>query len=338
MGFGDQPIKRADGRYDNVDFHKAVGHKFRAIKCAYNRRDVLLFANAIGAQADERHFLYELHPRFAAFPTFPTNLALKQTDQDVFDPLARAAAAEEAEPVPGMPPPDARRSVDGERGIEVVSPVPTSSAGLDLEIRGRVLGVYDEGGAVIAEREHDLVDARTGRVYVRMTSTTLGIGQGGYGGPRWPKAPVAKTPARQPDVVHAYRTTPETALLYRLCGDYSPVHADDELGRRAGFKRATLQSLCTWNIAAHGLLRGVADSDPARLKAFRARFNSAVYPGDELETLIWKTGSEDIYDNYVFETIVKGDGRVALSNGHAKIRQQRSMMGAVVINVRGNPP
>jgi hypothetical protein len=98
-------------------------------------------ANAIGVKADERHFLYELHPRFAAFPTFASNLAFKQTDQDVFDFVSRTTTAN----VPGVPPFDAQRSVDGERGIEILKQLPTSSDGLDLEVQSRVIGVYDKG-------------------------------------------------------------------------------------------------------------------------------------------------------------------------------------------------
>lgn len=161
MAPNDKPVKNASGRYDNVDFRKAVGYRYPPLKCSYNRRDVLLFvsgsqnknnpmapllttylqANAIGVQQDERHFLYELHPKFAAFPTFPINLAFKQTDQDVFDFIARTTSAE----VPGVPPFDAQRSVDGERGIEIIRPLPVSSDGLDLEIHNKVIGVYDKG-------------------------------------------------------------------------------------------------------------------------------------------------------------------------------------------------
>lgn len=85
--------------------------------------------------------MYELHPRFATFPTFPVNLAFKQTDQDVFDFVSRTTSV----PVPGTPPFDAQRSVDGERGIEILRTIPTSSEGLDLEIQGKVIGVYDKG-------------------------------------------------------------------------------------------------------------------------------------------------------------------------------------------------
>lgn len=231
-----------------------------------------------------------------------------------------------SEAVPGVPPFDPRRSVDGERGIEIINPIPTSSAGLELEIHSKVTAVYDQGNAMISEHEHDLIDALTGRIYAKMTNTALGIGQGGYGGPKAPARPAAKTPPRQPDVVTAFKTTPEMALLYRLCGDYNPMHVDDEMCKRLGFKGVILQSSCTWNIAAHDLLRAVADSDPGRLKVFKARFNSVVYPGEVLETLIWKTGSRGRFDDYVFEMIVKSSGRVILSNGYAQIRQQSSKL------------
>jgi peroxisomal enoyl-CoA hydratase 2 len=69
--------------------------------------------------------------------------------------------------------------VDGERGIEIVDHIPASSEGIGLEIRGKVLGVYDNGGATIPEQERQLVDVNTGNLYANMTSTSFGVGQGG---------------------------------------------------------------------------------------------------------------------------------------------------------------
>jgi hypothetical protein len=39
------PTKNSSGRYDNVDFSKATGHKLSPIKASYLRRDVLLFVS-----------------------------------------------------------------------------------------------------------------------------------------------------------------------------------------------------------------------------------------------------------------------------------------------------
>lgn len=229
--------------------------------------------------------------------------------------------------VPGTPPFDVQNSVDGERGIEIVAPLPVSSEGLDLEIHHKVIGVYDKGGNMILEAQQQLLDANTGKVYVKMNSMAFGIKQGGYGGPRGPtKVPVQTPTDRKPDAVTRFQTTKETALLYRLCGDYNPLHADDEFGRGGGFKGAIMQGLGTWNIAAHAVLRALGNSDPARFKSFGARFKSVVYPGDELETRMWIVGASGGYDNVAFETVVVGDGRVALSNGYARIKQAPSRL------------
>ena len=121
-------------------------------------------------------------------------------------------------------------------------------------------------------------------------------------------------------------------------------HADDEFGRRAGFKGLILQGLGTWNIAAHGILRELGGADPARFKVYGARFKSVVYPGDTLVTRMWKVGVEDGCDKIHFETVVQEDGRVALcvafpdprdcskanmiprSNGYARLKQKSSKL------------
>jgi peroxisomal enoyl-CoA hydratase 2 len=76
---------------------------------------------------------------------------------------------------------------------------------------------------MILEAEQELVDALSGDVYVRMTSTAFGIGQGGYDGPRGPSKPAIDIPSRAPDAEHVFPTTPEIAFLYRLAGDYNPM-------------------------------------------------------------------------------------------------------------------
>lgn len=165
---------------------------------------------------------------------------------------------------------------------------------------------------MVLEAESELVDVNSGTIYAKMSRSAFGMQQGGYGGPRGPSKPASNPPNRAPDAVHTFKTSPEVAALYRLCGDYNPMHADDEFGKRAGFKGLILHGLGTWNIVARELLRELGGSDPNRLKAYGARFKSVVYPGDELETKMWKVGSESGVDSIVFVTTVKDDGRVAL--------------------------
>lgn len=222
-----------------------------------------------------------------------------------------------------MPPFDPQRSVDGERGIEILKPIPTSSEGLDLEISPEIVGVYDKGGNMIQEMVQSMRDRKSGDVFARMSSKAFGIGQGGYGGPKGPPTVSYSPPDRKPDAVHVFQTTPETTLLYRLCGDYNPIHADDKFAQEGGFKGAFLQGLGTWNIAAHGVLRELGGSEGQRLRSFKARFANIVYPGDALETRMWKVGEKVVegrtLEEIVFQTVVQEDGRLALSNGFVEL-------------------
>lgn len=57
-----------------------VGFEYPPAEVSWLKRDVLLFARSIGCTADELHFLYELHPNFAVFPTYPVILRKPPTD------------------------------------------------------------------------------------------------------------------------------------------------------------------------------------------------------------------------------------------------------------------
>src|SRR5690242_11110193 len=93
---------------------------------------------------------------------------------------------------------------------------------------------------------------------------------------------------RTPDATYTHPTNPESALLYRLNGDYNPLHATPEPGQKMGFGGAIMHGLFSWNTTAHGILQALGESDPANLKEFQARFASPVKPGDTLITEIWR--------------------------------------------------
>jgi len=152
------------------------------------------------------------------------------------------------------------------------------------------------------------------------------VGQGGWGGPKGPKTVNYPPPeGKKPDAEHVVQTTPETALLYRLSGDYNPLHATTEPGQKMGFGGTIIHGLFSWNSTAHALLKLLGNSDPANIKEFGARFASPVKPGDVLVTQIWRTGDidKDGWEDIRFVTSVKS-GKVCLSNGRAKMRATAS--------------
>ncbi|PYH41485.1 putative trimethyllysine dioxygenase TmlH [Aspergillus saccharolyticus JOP 1030-1] len=288
-----------------------AGHEFAPKEVSWQKRDVLLFANSIGCTADELHFLYELHPRFAVYPTYPVILPFKLTDQEVIDFYARAGGA----PIPGAPKLDYRRVVDGQRRIVVLKPLPTSSAGRKFELRNKVIGLYDKGKAgTVLETEQSIVDQTTGEIYTKIFSSSFFVGQGGWGGPKGPSTVNYPPPeGKTPDATHVIQTTPETALLYRLNGDYNPLHATPEPGSKMGFGGTIIHGLFSWNSAAHGVLKEMGQSDPDRLREFQARFASPVKPGDKLTTEIWRMGRLEGGDEEI-RFVVRNDQGKAFSN------------------------
>lgn len=125
--------------------------------------------------------LQELHPSFAAFPTYPIILPFKHTDQEVIDFYARSNST----PIDGVPKFDTKHVLDGERKIQFFKPLPVSSEGRKFEIRSKVLGVYDKGKpGTVVETEQCLVDVESGETYSRAVGSGFYVGQGGWGGPK----------------------------------------------------------------------------------------------------------------------------------------------------------
>ncbi|KAH7078017.1 HotDog domain-containing protein [Paraphoma chrysanthemicola] len=297
-----------------------VGFEFPSFEVSWLKRDLLLFAASIGATyPDELHFLYELHPSFAAFPTYPIILPFKHTDQEVIDFYTRSNST----PIAGVPKFDTRGVLDGERKVHFLKPLPVSSEGRKFEIRSKVLGVYDKGKpGTVVETEQRLVDAESGETYTRAVGSGFYVGQGNWGGPKGPKVPNFPPPAdRAPDATRVTQTTLETAHLYRLNGDYNPLHADPEPGKKMGFGGPIIHGLYSWNMSAHAILQAFGASKPENLKEFQARFAAPVKPGDKLITEMWRTGEKDGqgFEEIRFIVRVEG-GKTVLTNGRALVK------------------
>lgn len=189
-----------------------------------------------------------------------------------------------------------------------------------------MLGVYDKGKpGTVVETEQTIVDAKNGEVYTRMVGSAFFTGQGGWGGPKGDKNPNYDPPkGKKPDASFELQTTKETAHLYRLNGDYNPLHATPEPGAKMGFGGAIMHGLFSWNAAAHAVLKELGGSNPANLKEFQARFAAPVKPGDKLIFEMWRTGEKqgDGFEEVRFIVRVEG-GKVVLSNGRAFLKVQQ---------------
>lgn len=139
-----------------------------------------------------------------------------------------------------------------------------------------------------------------------------------------PKVPNYPPPAdRAPDATRVVQTTMETAHIYRLNGDYNPLHADPEPGKKMGFGGPIIHGLFSWNMSAHAILQAFGASKPENLKEFQARFAAPVKPADKLITEMWRTGDvdKDGFEEIRFIVRVEG-GKTVLTNGRALVKPE----------------
>ncbi|WP_062982894.1 MaoC/PaaZ C-terminal domain-containing protein [Nocardia anaemiae] len=126
------------------------------------------------------------------------------------------------------------------------------------------------------------------------------------------RQPVAVVP-QHVDLDQTYRYAPAS-------GDPVPLHLDEQVAKDAGLPGIIAHGLCTMAFASWAVLTEVAGSDVNRLKRFAVRFAKMVFPGDDLETRIWRVGSENGVTTYAFET-VRGED-VVLSDGLAEVADE----------------
>lgn len=264
---------------------------------SHTDRDTMLYALAAGMGRDpldtaELPFVFE----GAGLKAMPSMAAVLTRS-----PLARTL------------PIDMTMLLHGEQRLEIHQPVPPAA---NILASTRITEIIDKGagkGALIYD-ETIARDADSGEPLYTVRATLFARGDGGFGGPpSTPPTPHA-IPARAPDIVHITQTRPDQALLYRLCGDRNPLHADPALAVRAGFPVPILHGLCTYAIACRAVLASVCDFDPARIRTFDLRFTSPVLPGDTLETDIWIDG-----DTISFRCRVPARNVVAIDNGRSDL-------------------
>ena len=249
---------------------------------SYNRRDILLYALGIGC-SDLRH-VYEEAEGFAAFPLFPAVLLHKGTSSDVIEfpsPTLLRMASFDASALPGT-----RALLDAERYIERVRDIPSSEGTHHLTYRSWLLGVSPKRNGALVHTEGELLD-REGKVLYRMKASAYALGATGVSpsGRELPKAPTP--PTRPCDAWHVERVGAQQAQLYRLSGDYNPLHIDPSVAQLQGFDQPILHGLCTLGFAVRAVLRLCACDDPTRFQAVRARFVGTVAPGDLVCTKVW---------------------------------------------------
>jgi acyl dehydratase len=282
-----------------MDANKIQNWKFPEIEHDYTKKDTILYALGLGCgsdagEPDDLKFVYE--EGLLALPTMAVVLA---------SPGNWLGSKESTV--------DYTKVLHGEQYLTLHRPLPPAGTVVG---RGRIVDLLDKGkdkGAVLYA-ERTIHDKASGALIATMTSAAMLRGDGGFGGKPGPqRAPHAlpeSPPTRHVDI----KTYPNSALIYRLSGDWNPLHADPKIAAAGGFKTPILHGLCTYGVAGRALVKGCCGGDPARLKSIQVRFSSPVYPGETIRTEMWPDGSRVAFRARVVERNV-----VVLNNGLATV-------------------
>ncbi len=244
-------------------------YRFPAIEQEYAARDAMLYALGLGYGTDpvsssELPFVYEDHLK--AVPSMCVVLA---------HPGFWAKRPEF-----GI---DWVKILHGEQSFEIHRPIPPRGV-----VRGEfsIDAVDDKGpekGAVLYQSKR-LYDGESNALLATVRSAAFLRGDGGCGSFGSPPPQAIAAPDGPPDLVRTLPTLPQQALIYRLSGDYNPIHADPVAAAKAGFERPILHGLCTMGVATRAIIDALAPGAPERLKSMFVRFSRPVFPGETVAT------------------------------------------------------
>ncbi|NUS83561.1 MAG: 3-alpha,7-alpha,12-alpha-trihydroxy-5-beta-cholest-24-enoyl-CoA hydratase [Streptomyces sp.] len=254
-----------------IDVAKAVAAEPRTAALSWGHKDIQLYHLGVGAgvpATDPDELRYTLESKLHVLPSFATV-------------AGGGMAVAGGMSAPGIDV-DLAAVLHGGQTVQLHRAIPLAG---DATQTSKVAAVYDKGKAAVIVLRSDVADADgplwtcDTRIFVR--------GEGGFGGDRGP-ADRLEPPAREPDLTVDRAIREDQALLYRLSGDWNPLHADPEFAKVAGFDRPILHGLCSYGIALKAVVDTALGGDVARVRSYATRFAGIVFPGETLRIRMWR--------------------------------------------------
>ncbi len=264
-----------------------IGVRKGPVTFSYTWRDVVLYALSVGATEEELSFIYEnAAGGLQVLPSF------------CIVPSHRA--------FPDLGDLDMSRFVHGEQEIWIYEQLPREGS---IDAEGEVTDIYDKGTGALYRIKVRGRNPDSGKELYQAEWKIFYLGAGGFGGKRGPSSEVPQVPEdREPDFSVCEQVPRSQAALYRLNGDYNPLHVDPEVARRGGFERPILHGLCTYGYAVRAVVNTMLGGDVGGFRYFGARFSRPVFPGDTLTTEIYRQESRNLLR-------VRTERGTVLSNG-----------------------
>lgn len=237
-------------------------------------RDTILYALGVGvgveAPADPQELQYVYELGLKALPTLAVVLA---------HPGFWAR-----EPQYGL---TWQKLLHGEQTLTLHAPLPVEGRFAGVTTIDEVFDKGAEKGAVLYASRKIYAEA-SGDLLATVGQSMFLRADGGFGGRTLGAPTPHPTPDRAADETALIRGRPDQALLYRLSGDYNPLHIEPAVARQAGFSSPILHGLAAYGMVGRQLVRLLCADAPERLKRLDVRFSSPVYPGETLSIDLWR--------------------------------------------------
>ena len=285
-----------------MDYEFLLSQPPLVVEHQYTARDTILYALGTGAglaaSEDPRYLPFVYEEGLTVLPTMATVLA---------HPGFWAK-----DPKYGI---TWKKLLHRDQSVEIHGALPTEGT-----VRGETTidAVYDRGaekGALLCFSRR-IFDSSSGQLLATTRQINVLRADGGFGGPPDQTPPPHEPPDRDPDQLLRFVTGRDQNLVYRLSGDYNPLHVDPDVAQAAGFPRPILHGLSSFGALGLAAVAAVCEFDATRLKKLEARFSSPVYPGDTLEIAVWRIGG----DQAILQVRVMDRGVTVIRNGYVEWR------------------
>lgn len=271
---------------------------------SYTSRDVILYNLGLGATTRELKYTYENHPQFQVLPTFATIpfMANENMDIDLEDYVdnfnySMLLHGEQYFKINKFPLPTHGNLKTIAKPLQVLEKngkaavIVVGFDSIDVDTKESI--IYNEGtffvrnATVPTHKRINKINERASFALKKISTNDLGT----------------------PDFEKEITTFEDQATLYRLSGDYNPLHIDPQLAKAIKFPKPILHGLCTLGVSTKQLFEKYGAFDELKV-----RFTNIVFPGDKLKVKSWKKG-----DIVIFQTIDLNTGQIVLDNAAIKL-------------------
>lgn len=110
-----------------------------------------------------------------------------------------------------------------------------------MDVADKIKGLLITKESKCTDENGELVSISTQSIFIK--------GLGGFGDKGTLRSTCPRKPQTKPDKIVIEKIPLNSAFLYRLTGDWNPLHVDPDIATLGGFYRPILHGLCTFGIS-----------------------------------------------------------------------------------------